>query len=189
MTPKKLQYFKTRAEWRQWLSENFDKEKETWFVFANKSSGKPTVTYNDAVEEALCFGWIDSVMNPLDAHHHMQRFTPRRAGSAYSQPNIERLIWLLEQNLVHPTLVEEMEKIVKKEFVFPADILDAIKSDATAWENYTHFTESYKRIRIAYIDGARKRPEEFVKRLKHFITKTRENKLIIGHGGIDKYYK
>jgi uncharacterized protein YdeI (YjbR/CyaY-like superfamily) len=82
-----------------------------------------------------------------------------------------------------------MEKIVNKEFVFPADILDEIKSDATAWENYQHFTEPYKRIRIAYIDGARKRPEEFEKRLNNFISKTRENKLIIGHGGIDKYYR
>jgi uncharacterized protein YdeI (YjbR/CyaY-like superfamily) len=189
MNTKNPQYFTNRAEWRKWLSGNFDKEKETWFVFASKGSGKPTVSYNDAVEEALCFGWIDSVMNPLDKDHHMQRFTPRRAGSAYSQPNIERLKWLLEQNLVHPTLVEEMEKIANQEFVFPDDILEVIKSDAAAWKNYQHFTESYKRIRIAYIDGARKHPEIFAKRLNHFISKTRENKLIIGHGGIDKYYK
>ncbi|MBE0661674.1 MAG: YdeI/OmpD-associated family protein [Bacteroidales bacterium] len=189
MNTQNPQYFTNRAEWRNWLNGNFDKEKETWFVFANKSSGKPTVSYNDAVEEALCFGWIDSIAKPLDNDHHMQRFTPRRVGSAYSQPNIERLIWLLQQNLVHPTLVEEMEKIVNKEFVFPADIMDAIKSDVTAWENYQHFTESYKRIRVAYIDGARKRPEEFEKRLNNFISKTREKKLIIGHGGIDKYYK
>jgi uncharacterized protein YdeI (YjbR/CyaY-like superfamily) len=189
MNTKNPQYFTTRTEWRNWLANNFDKEKEIWFVFANKSSGKLTVSYNDAVEEALCFGWIDSIMKPLDKDHHIQRFTPRRAGSAYSQPNIERLKWLLEQNLVHPTLVEEMEKIANKEFVFPGDILAAVKSDASVWKNYLNFTEPYKRIRIAYIDGARKRPEEFEKRLKHFISKTRENKLIIGHGGIDKYYK
>lgn len=189
MNTKKPHYFPTRSEWRDWLSGNLDKEKEIWFVFANKSSGKPTVSYNDAVEEALCFGWIDSVLNPLDKHHHMQRFTPRRKGSAYSQPNIERLKWLLEHNLVHPTLVEEMEKIANQEFVIPDDILDAIKSDAAAWKNYQHFTESYKRIRIAYIDGARKHPEIFTKRLNHFISKTRDNKLITGHGGIDKYYR
>lgn len=189
MNIEKTVYFTHRSEWRQWLSENFDKEKETWLVFANKSSGKPTVSYNDAVEEALCFGWIDSIVKPFDKNHHMQRFTPRRAGSAYSQPNIERLIWLLQQNLVHSTLVQEMEKIANQEFVFPDDILEVIKSDVKAWENYQHFTGSYKRIRIAYIDGARKRPEEFEKRLNNYISKTRENKLIIGHGGIDRYYK
>jgi uncharacterized protein YdeI (YjbR/CyaY-like superfamily) len=189
MNTKNPQYFTNRAEWRKWLSENFDKEKEIWFVFANKSSGKATVLYNDAVEEALCFGWIDSVLNPLDKHHHMQRFTPRRAGSAYSQPNIERLKWLLEHNLVHPTRVEEMEEVASRDFIFPDDILAAIKKDAKAWENYNNFTEPYKRIRIAYIHGARKHPEIFAKRLNHFISKTRANKLIIGHGGIDKYYK
>jgi uncharacterized protein YdeI (YjbR/CyaY-like superfamily) len=189
MNSKNTLYCESRTEWRNWLVVNFEKEKEIWLIFPNKSSGKPTVLYNDAVEEALCFGWIDSIRKSLDKDHSIQRFTSRRSGSAYSQPNIERLKWLLEQNLVHPKFVKEMERIANQEFVFPEDILGAIKSDATVWKNYTNFTEPYKRIRIAYIDGARKRPEEFEKRLNNFISKTRENKLIIGHGGIDKYYK
>jgi uncharacterized protein YdeI (YjbR/CyaY-like superfamily) len=189
MNTNNTQYFTNRAEWRKWLINNFDKEKEIWFVFANKGSGKPTVLYNDAVEEALCFGWIDSIRKSFDKDYSIQRFTPRRSGSAYSQPNIERLKWLLEQNLVHPKFVSEMEKIANQEFVFPNDILAAIKSDATVWKNYINFTEPYKRIRVAYINGARNRPDEFEKRLNNFISKTRVNKLIIGHGGIDKYYK
>jgi len=83
---------------------------------------------------------------------------------------------------------DEVKKVISTPFVFPQDILDAIKSDATAWKNYQTFTESYKRIRVAYVDAARKRPEEFQKRLKNFIDKTRENKKIIGYGGVDKYY-
>ena len=82
-----------------------------------------------------------------------------------------------------------MEKILTAEYVFPEDILSEIRRDETAWRHYSSFTESYRRIRIAYIDDARKRPEEFRKRLDNFIRKARENKLIIGYGGIDKYYK
>ena len=67
-------------------------------------------------------------------------------------------------------------------------LIDAIKADVAAWENYEKLSEPYKRIRIAYIDAARKRPDEFKKRLESFIKKTREGKLIVGFGGIDKYY-
>lgn len=67
--------------------------------------------------------------------------------------------------------------------------MDTVRSDKTAWENYLKLPEPYKRIRIAYIDAARKRPPEFQKRLKNFICKTRENKIIPGFGGINKYYR
>ena len=78
--------------------------------------------------------------------------------------------------------------LIRAPYVFPDDILDAIKADVVAWENYEKLSEPYKRIRIAYIDAARKRPDEFKKRLESFIKKTREGKLIVGFGGIDKYY-
>ena len=67
--------------------------------------------------------------------------------------------------------------------------VDAIRQDEAAWENYANFTDAYKRIRVAYIDAARKRPAEFEKRLENFIRRTRENKLIVGYGGIEKYYR
>ena len=74
-------------------------------------------------------------------------------------------------------------------FNFPEDIIDELKKDETVWENYQKFSESYKRIRVAYIDAARNRPEEFQKRLNSFMDKTRRNKLIMGYGGIEKYYR
>ena len=95
-----LVYFKTRADWRQWLEDNFDKKDEVWFVFPKKTSNITSITYNDAVEEALCFGWIDSTVKSLDKENKIQRFTPRKAKTSYSQPNIERLKWLLERNLI-----------------------------------------------------------------------------------------
>ncbi len=181
-------YFKTRADWRQWLEDNFDKKDEVWFVFPKKTSNITSITYNDAVEEALCFGWIDSTVKSLDKENKIQRFTPRKAKSSYSQPNIERLRWLLENNLIQPSLIKEVKTIISKEFVFPFDIINAIKSDNIAWKNYKPLQEGYKRIRIAYIESARKRPEEFKKRLNNFIAKTKENKLIAGYGGVEKYY-
>ena len=179
---------KTRAEWRNWLQLNFNVENEVWLVYAKKSSGEQRIQYNDAVEEALCFGWIDSTNKTLDENHTIQRFTPRKPKSSYSQPNKERLKWLAENNLIHPSFIRTVQEIISKEYVFPKDILNEIKKDKIAWNNYINFSEPYKRIRIAYIDSARKRPEEFTKRLNNFIQKTRDNKLISGFGGIDKYY-
>jgi uncharacterized protein YdeI (YjbR/CyaY-like superfamily) len=188
LTTGKTLNIKTRSEWRNWLQQNFNIENEVWLVYAKKSTGEQRIQYNDAVEEALCFGWIDSINKALDKDHTMQRFTPRQAKSSYSQPNKERLKWLAENNLIHYSFLKTVQEIISKEYVFPLDILDEIKKHKIAWENYKTFSDSYKRIRIAYIDSARKRPEEFAKRLNNFIQKTQDNKHISGFGGIEKYY-
>lgn len=189
MSEKKIVFCVDRGEWRDWLSKNFETEKEIWFVFPSVNSGETGVSYNDAVEEALCFGWIDGRAGTLDETHQLRRFTPRRKGSGYSQPNVERLIDLDAKGLIHPKIRPSVEPVITKPFVFPDDILDAIRQDPAARRNYESFSEPYKRIRVAYIDAARKRPAEFQKRLKNFIQKTRENKLIVGYGGVDKYYQ
>ena len=177
-----------RAAWRQYLAEHFETAEEVWFVFPTKEAGEASLSYNDAVEEALCFGWIDSTNRRLDDTHCIRRFTPRKKGSSYSQPNIERLIWLDERGLIHPKIRESVLPVIEKPFVFPADILEALRQDTTVWDNYLRFSEPYKRIRVAYIEAARKRPEEFRKRLNSFLEKTRRNKRIMGYGGIEKYY-
>ena len=182
-------YFKNRNQWRKWLQKNFKTEKEIWFVFPSKDSGEKGVSYNDAVEEALCFGWIDGISGTLDDKHQLRRFTPRRKGSSYSRPNIERLIHMDSKGLIHPDVKESVERLIGEPFVFPKDIISALKKDKTVWRNYEKFSEPYKRIRIAYIDAARKRPDEFERRLENFIRKTKENKMITGYGGIDKYYR
>jgi len=188
MEPLKTFYASERKNWREWFTENFEKEKEIWLVFPKKESGENSLSYNDSVEEALCFGWIDSTVKVLDSLHRVQRFSPRRKGSGYSRANIERLIWLERQGMIHPKVRDTILEVIRAPYEFPADILERIRSDKKAWENYEKFPDIYKRIRIAYIDTARKRPLEFEKRLENFIRKTKENKLI-GYGGIDKYYK
>lgn len=181
-------YVTERKEWREWLEQNFNKESEIWLAYPKKTTGKPRIEYNTAVEEALCFGWIDSKVKGLDEDHTLQRFTIRRSKSTYSQANKERLKWLLAENMIHPSVKDELRKVANVEFVFPDDILKVIKQDNLAWENYKTLSDSYKRIRIAYIDSARKRPKEFEKRIQNFIKITKEGKLIKGFGGIDKYY-
>jgi uncharacterized protein YdeI (YjbR/CyaY-like superfamily) len=156
-------------------------------VYYKKHTGKPRIIYNDAVEEALCFGWIDSIVRRLDDDRTAQRFSPRKPKSGYSQPNIERLRHLVAQGKVIDEVLDFLGDVLEQEFVFPPDILKAIQSDPQAWENYQSFSDTYKRIRIAFIEAARKRPEEFQKRLTYFIKMTRKNKQI-GFGGIEKYY-
>ncbi len=181
-------YFTDRKDWRKWLETNFETEDDIWLEYPLKKTGRKRILYNDAVEEALCFGWIDSTVKSLNEETSIQRFCKRRKNSSVSQPNIERLKWLFENSLIHDSIRNDVLKIIQQEFIFPEDILAQLKSEKVVWENFQTFSEPYKRIRIAYIDSASKRPEEFEKRLNNFIDKTKENKLIKGFGGIDKYY-
>jgi len=189
MQDRKTFYTSDRKIWRQWLQDNYQIEKEIWFILPTKDSKDKSLSYNDAVEEALCFGWIDSTAWKVDDTHGSRRFTPRKKGSPYSRPNIERLVWLNDQGLLLPEIKESVKDLIKAPYVFPEDIINEIKKDEETYKNYLSFTDSYKRIRIDYIDQARDRKEEFNKRLNSFLSKTKENKLIIGFGGIDKYYK
>lgn len=188
ITENNIKYFENREDWRKWLMDNFDTANEVWFVFPLKSSGKKSILYNDAVEEALCFDWIDSTIKSLDKEHKIQRFTPRNPKSAYSQANKERLKWLLEHEMIHSVYEDKIRNVLSEPFIFPDDIIGRLKEDKIIWKNYQQCSDAYKRIRIAYIEAARKRPEEFEKRLNHFINKVRENKTITGFGGIEKYY-
>lgn len=181
----KIKYFENRDDWRTWLAENFDTKDEIWFVFPSKSSGKKSVTYNDAVEEALCF---ECTIKSLDKDHKIQHFTPRNPKSTYSQANKERLKWLMENRMIHPKFEDKIRKVLSEPFIFPQDIMDKLREEEQLWEKYQRFSDAYKRIRIAYIEAARKRPEEFEKRLNNFLDKTKDNKRITGFGGIDKYY-
>lgn len=183
-------YITSRKNWRDWLKKNYKTETEIWLVYPRKATGKPRIEYNDAVEEALCFGWIDSTakkLKKLDEEHTAQRFSPRRPKAKYSQANIERLRYLAAQKKVIKEVADTLGDVLNMEFVIPSDILKAIKANKEAWKNFQKFSEPYIRIRIAFIDGARTRPEEFQKRLRHFIEMAEKNKMF-GFGGIEKHY-
>ena len=90
----------SRTAWREWLAANHDTSSGVWLVFAKKHTGIPSLTYEDAVEEALCVGWIDNVRRPIDAQLYQQRFTPRQPKSAWSQLNKARVARMIEQGLM-----------------------------------------------------------------------------------------
>jgi uncharacterized protein YdeI (YjbR/CyaY-like superfamily) len=179
-------YVINRKDWRDWLQSNYKSETDIWLVYYRKESGKPRIPYNEAVEEALCFGWIDSINRNIDQDRFAQRFTPRKAGSGYSQTNKERLKKLISQGKVMPEVLATLEDLDLENFEYPQDIIAAIRENEQAWENFQIYSESYQRIRIAYIDGAKDRPGEHEKRLQHFIKMTEQNKQF--GFGIEEYY-
>jgi len=176
-----------RRDWRAWLRKNYKTAPEVWVVFFKKHTGKQRVSYNDAVEEALCFGWIDSTVKTVDDQRFAQRFSPRNPKTPYSQSNQERLKALIEHGQVAKDILATLNGKIDGKFSVPPDILKAIKKDAGAWRNFRKLPKSYIRIRVAFIDGARRRPAEFQKRLNYFIRMTAKNKQF-GFGGIEKYY-
>jgi uncharacterized protein YdeI (YjbR/CyaY-like superfamily) len=182
-----LLYVADRSAWRDWLMQHYRSETEVWLVYPKQHTGKPRIVYNDAVEEALCFGWIDSIVRRIDADTTAQRFSVRNPRSSYSQANKERLRALIEQGRVVPDVLAAVADLDLHHFEIPPDILAPIQSNPQAWANFQAFSDSYIRIRIAFIDAARKRPHEFEKRLRHFIKMTEQNKQF-GFGGIEKYY-
>jgi len=177
----------TREEWRAWLEQHYRSEKEIWLVYYKKHTGKERITYNDAVEEALCFGWIDSIVKRVDADRSAQRFSARSPKTPYSQANKERLKALVRQGKVVGEVLETLGNLEEEDFEVPSDILETIQANPLAWKHYQEFSAPYIRIRIAFIQAARKRPQEFAKRLQYFIDMTEKNKQF-GFGGIDKYY-
>jgi uncharacterized protein YdeI (YjbR/CyaY-like superfamily) len=183
----KLLHLTERSQWRAWLKRNYRTKDEVWLAFAKKHTGKPRISYNDAVEEALCFGWIDSTVRTIDKDSFAQRFSVRKPKSSYSQANKERIRWLIKDGKVMQEVIDTLPDFSEDDFAIPSDILEAIKTNEKAWKYYQEFSQPYIRIRIAYIDRARNRADEFQKRLAHFIKMTEMNKQI-GYGGIDKYY-
>jgi uncharacterized protein YdeI (YjbR/CyaY-like superfamily) len=182
----KTLYVPDRKTWREWLRKNYRKEKEIWLVYFRTEAGKPRIPYNDAVEEALCFGWIDSTIKKLDKDRFAQRYSPRNPGSEYSQANKERLRQLIAKGKMRKNVLASMSDIAPENYLFPADIMKVLRTNRRAYENFKKYSAPYQRIRIAYIDRARQRPVEFKKRLANFLKLTEKNKQF--GFGIEPYF-
>jgi uncharacterized protein YdeI (YjbR/CyaY-like superfamily) len=172
----KTVYVTNRSEWRRWLSEHHATEPEIWLVYYRKESGKPRILYNDAVEEALCFGWIDSTEKKIDHERSAQKFSPRKPNSKWSELNKERARRMIESGKMTEAGFAKLGNVLEQTFEIPADILKALKADEQTWENFQQFPDIYQRIRIGYIEEVRKRPDDFKKRLSHFLKMTAQNK-------------
>ncbi len=172
----KTLYAKNRKEWRSWLAKNHKSAPEIWLIYYKKDSGKLRIPYNDAVDEALCFGWIDSLLKPIDAHKYAQRYSPRKKTSRLSDMNRERVRRLIKSGRMTKAGLAAIADTGKGLTKLPADILERLKEDATVWRNFQKFPASYKRIRIGWINAARERREVFEQRLRYFVKMTAQNK-------------
>ncbi len=180
----KTLYVKTRKAWRAWLARHHQSASEVWLIYYKKHSGRPRIPYNDAVEEALCFGWIDSIAKPLDDVRWAQRFSPRRPTSRLSDMNRERVRRLIAARRMTKAGLERIKHVFDRrtdteqraQWTVPKDILRRLKRDPTIWRNFSRFPESYRRIRIGWIVGARRRADVFERRLTHFLKMTAQNK-------------
>ncbi len=178
----KTLYVHKRSAWRAWLSKNHKREKEIWLIYYRKSSKKPRIPYNDAVEEALCFGWIDSTVKKVDEEMFAQRFTPRKRTSRLSQMNRERIRKLIREGKMTKAGLDAVSHAFKPEadhdfFTIPKGILNAIRRNPEAWAHFQKLPKHYVRIRIAYIQGQGRHSEDAFKRsLRNFIRITAKGK-------------
>lgn len=178
----KTLYVTERKAFRAWLKKNYKSESQIWLIFYRKDSGKLRIPYNDAVEEALCFGWIDSIMKKIDDESFAQRFSPRQKNSRLSELNKERVKRLIKQKKMTVAGLKAIEHAfnnshLTEKFKMPADILKELKINKSTWKNFKAFPESYKRIRVGWINSARSRPEIFRTRLNYFLKMTEKNKM------------
>ena len=181
----KILYVTDRKQWRWWLSKNHKVASDIWLVYYKKESGKRRIPYNDAVEEALCYGWIDSINKPRDTESWVQRFSPRREKSHLSETNKERVRRLIKagkmtrfglERIQHDIDRRSTKKPKLRKFILPGDILQMLKSDPVVWKHFMKFPETYKHIRIGWIDGSRNHPDMFAQRLRYFMKMTARNK-------------
>ncbi len=172
----KTLYVKNRREWRAWLARHHTSTTEIWLIYYKKHSGKPRIPYNDAVDEALCYGWIDSLLKPIDEHKYVQRFSPRKKTSRLSDMNRERVRRLIKAGRMTKAGKTALDHVEKGAPALPADILERLQQDLLTWKNFQRFPASYKRIRVGWIAAARARRAVFEQRLGYFLKMTAQNK-------------
>jgi uncharacterized protein YdeI (YjbR/CyaY-like superfamily) len=168
---------RTRSAWRAWLTRQHDRKQEIWLVYHAKASGKSSLAYNDAVDEAMCFGWIDSTVKKLDAHSRAQRFTPRRKGSPVSEMNKARARRLVRERRMTAAGRAALGPALRREpLVVAPDVRRALRAEPGASARFERLPAAYKRIRLGFIEGARSRPEIFATRLRYFVRMTARGK-------------
>ncbi|MDY6965323.1 MAG: YdeI/OmpD-associated family protein [Halobacteriota archaeon] len=170
-----------REEWRNWLEEHHETEDEIWLIYYKKHTGKPRIPYDDAVEEAICFGWIDGIVKKIDEEKYAQRYTPRRKKSVWSDLNKIRARKMIESGRMTSAGLEKLgdhlnEEVSspKKELEIPLDLKDALISDPQAWENFSNFAPGYRRDYIGWILAA-KREDTRKRRIDAVVKRSKDN--------------
>ncbi len=181
-------YVTHRDDWRKWLEQHHTAEKEVWLVFYKKPSENQNIPYDDAVEEALCFGWIDSIIQKIDEEKYARKFTPRKPNSPWSALNKRRAKQMIAEGRMTGVGLEKIGDALKDDlptrprpadtpYVIPPALAQALADNPKALENFNRFTERYKRIAVGWVSSA-KREETLMKRIKEFVELTEKNEKI-----------
>ena len=164
-----------RAAWRSWLEQYHGITNEIWLLL-NDVPECSTISYLDAVEEAICFGWIDGIQKRFSIHERAQRFTPRKKRSNWTELNKERARRLIRLAMMTDAGWATLPDLTIK-FEVAKDIIEALQATPDAWSNFLAFPDLYQRVRVGYIEEMRKNPSEFERRLRNFVSKTARNQL------------
>lgn len=166
MEMRKTLYVTSREEWRGWLSKHHESVAEVWLIFYKKHTDRPRISYDDAVEEALCFGWIDSIVKRIDEEKFAQKFTPRRDSSKWSALNKRRLRKLMRERRmteaglakIDPSTRDEVATAAPREedVELPRFVKQALMEDAQAWKNFQSLTPARRRAYVRLIMDAKK---------------------------------
>jgi uncharacterized protein YdeI (YjbR/CyaY-like superfamily) len=183
----KAKYFRSQTEWHEWLKQNHRRALELWVGFYKTDSGKPSITYREALDEALCFGWIDGVRRSIDAMSYGVRFTPRKTGSCWSTVNAKRVQTLIQngrmqpQGLVvyqsHDPKKTNQHDRERKNAKLPAAYEKELKSCQAAWEFFQSQPPSFRKLAIWWIMSAKKE-ETRLKRLAILIADSARGRII-----------
>lgn len=176
-------YAKNRKEWRSWLHKNHKTEKGIWLVYYKKHTGQPSISYTDAVEEAICFGWIDGQIKKIDDDKYMQRFTPRKPKSLWSEINIERAKKMIELGYMTERGLKALKEGTKtkeripssKNFSVPPYLKTALSKNKKAWSNFQSFSPSAQLAYVYWVTSA-KTDETRQKRIEKAIERLSMNK-------------
>lgn len=178
-------FCKNSSEWRAWLEQNHAVAKEVWLTYYKKHTKKETVLYTDAVDEALCFGWIDSTAKSIDDETYMQRFSPRKAKSVWSLVNTKKVACLIEEKkmtdagLLAVTIAKENGQwdkaySLKVKVEMPAELEKALKLNQLAYENFYKFSPTNQQHYIRWVVQA-KRAETINKRIEAVVSRSEQN--------------
>lgn len=170
-------YFHDRNEWRKWLSDHHSTVKGIYLIYYKKHTKKPTINYNDAVEEALCFGWIDSIVKRIDEERYMQKFTPRNKNSLWSELNKQRVARLIDQGKMTEagmTKIRQAKKNGKwdektdaqKDFKLSKEIGAILDDNASAKSLFDQLSPSHKKNYIRWIMSAKKQETQIRRTMK-----------------------
>ena len=178
-------HFKNREEFRKWLEKNHAKQTELWLLFYKVHTNKKSVRYAEAVEEALCFGWIDGIVKRIDDERHAQRYTPRKPRSYWSNVNKERAKRMIEQGKMTDAGLVKIKEAKKSgwwkraysfevENIMSPEMKTVLMSDKEAWNNFQNFGKSYQNTYIFYVNYA-KREETKKKRMQIVLERAKKN--------------